>query len=281
MGKTAAQPLRILGLDLAGAKNSKTTLLAVEHYPHGQKSFVTEVRSGIGNDPDLLEAVSALSRENCILAINAPTTLPPCTRCRLKCPGFEKCKVSEVRWMRSFLEKKPSIKTSPTQAKAATPYTQRPIELVLRHSLIPEFPNWLQFDVDETLGGNKAPLTARVIYLQPHLLSTGVRKIIEVSPKLTLASIGRGLKIEKRYLESYRKLDEGAFSRTKILEALTVRYGIFIYEHDWDFIASSLSGLDSLLCALTAVLSVDGKCAKRIKGFPPKATWLEYPTPAT
>jgi transcriptional regulator with XRE-family HTH domain len=155
-----------------------------------------------------------------------------------------------------------------------TPYTQRPAELWIRYQVLPHLAPHLRFEIDEAMGGNKAPLTARMSYLQRFL---DRRKLIEAWPKLTIAALAQELNMEKRWVSRYRRLEEGAQARTDILEKLAEARGIFIYERDLRKLSNSLSAFDAFICAYTALLSDIRECAEPPKGFPLSSGWIQFP----
>lgn len=279
------QPRRYLGLELAGAKNSKTTLAVIEYYPKENKIFLLDVHDKLGageEDPAdqvLIELIREHADENphhsLILGANVPVQLPACIGCERKCPMPGKCTVPSVKWMRDSVRKASrSSSADLPRIKEFTPYTQRPVELWLRYSILPQLPERIRFDIDETLGGNKAPLTARFQYIQKHL--KGFR-IVETWPKLTIACLGEELKLNHRLQTSYRKLEEGAHARTEILEEIIDHFGIFVYDRDARKISQSLTAFDAFICALTALLSDTERCAQPPKGFPVQSGWIHYP----
>ena len=78
-------------------------------------------------------------------------------RCRLKCPGHEKCKEPEIKWMWSRHRKLDKVKRP---NKIFTPYTERCSEQYILSEIDADiFP-------DHALGSNRAPLAARAIYLK-------------------------------------------------------------------------------------------------------------------
>ena len=173
-------------------------------------------------------------------------------------------------------------KKSPTKTPIVfTPYTQRPVELWIKHEVLKALPKNLQFEVDETLGGSRAPLAARMHYLKRQIQRTMNDRIIkmrEVWPKLSTLQLCLELGVDRRHLMRYRKLEEGAHARSNILEALTQKRGIFIYDRDLKKLSHSLAAFDSFLCAYTALLSEQGACEKPPRGFPEASGWVHYPT---
>ena len=278
---------RFLGLDLAGAKNQKTALATLEYYPKEQKIFLLDVfdrivpHDGQSSDEALLEVISeirSIPSEVTTLGVNVPLTLPPCIGCVKKtCPLPSSCNVPSVKWMRE-LTKKAQRSGKPENEGIRilefTPYTQRPSELWARYQVMPELEASHRFEVDEALGGNKAPLTARMNFLRRHL--PGI-SLVEAWPKLTIAILANHLGIPRRTISNYRQLEEGVHARADILEALCKRFGIFIYERDLRKLSQSLAAFDAFACAYTALLSDTDRCAKVANGFPEKAGWVSYP----
>jgi hypothetical protein len=155
-----------------------------------------------------------------------------------------------------------------------TPYTQRPVELWIRYHVLPELPEGVSFEVDEALGGNKAPLTARMHYLQRYLTEF---PLVECWPKLSVAILASELEVPKRVISRYRHLEEGVHARGEILEALVDRHGVFIYERDLRKLSQSLTAFDAFVCAYTALLSDSGRTVKAPSGFPVSSGWVDYP----
>lgn len=263
------EPLRYLGLDLSGAKNSKTALAAIHYYPRERKIFLLDVydrvvhRDDQNSDEALLEMILELKEDVSRVGVNVPLVLPPCIPCQRKtCPLPSHCTVPAVKWMRK--------KTK----EFFTPYTQRPIEIWVRKQVLPDLGDWLHFDVDETLGGNKAPLTARMHFLQRHL--AGI-ELVEVWPKLSVLILAKSLGLSRRVITSYRHLELGAHARAEILEKMISQHGVFIYDRDLRKLAQSLTAFDAFFCAYTALLSDHELCVKPPKGFPTATGWVQYP----
>lgn len=274
---------RYLGLELSGAKNAKTTLATLEYYPKENKVFLLDVHSGIGadstkdSDTVLVETIldHAEGHPNFKIGVNVPLTLPPCFTCTKKTCSQEVCTSPEVKWMKTMpLSKKPVSKKTAKLKNFFTPYTQRPIELWLKHEVISKLPEKIQFEIDETLGGNKAPLTARMHYLQRHLHKF---EIHEVLPKLTVALLMSSQKTSVKLLQNYRKMEEGAEARQIILEKLCERNDIFIYDRDMKKLTQNLNAFDAFLCAYTILLFDQNECVNPPKGFPVSSGWIRYP----
>ena len=273
---------RYLGLELAGAKNQKTSLAAIQYYPRERKTFLLDIFDRIVSHEDqtsdeaLLELISEESQEqNALMGVNVPLELPPCIGCTKKaCEGSARCAGPAVKWMRDFTAKLERKSKKARKAREFTPYTQRPVELWVRYHVLPMLPESHRFEVDEALGGNRAPLTARMHFLKRHLQSL---PLVEVWPKLSVSIIAGYLNIPKRTVATYRHLEEGVYSREIILNHLTKDYEIFIYDRDMRKLSQSLTAFDAFICAFTALLSDQDQCAKAPKGFPSASGWVQYP----
>jgi hypothetical protein len=274
-------PHRYLGLELAGAKNQKTAIATIEYYPKEKKIFLLDIYDRISASEDqtgdeaLLDILREAGPSVARIGVNVPLELPACITCTRKtCPLPAKCVVPAVKWMRMFTRRAYKNPSLDIRVKEFTPYTQRPFELWARYQLIPQLSEESRFDVDETLGGNKAPLTARMHFLKMHLRDF---ELIEAWPKLTVAILTADLQISRRIIASYRHLDNGAHARVEILEALSEKYGIFIYERDLRKLSHSLTAFDSFICSYTALLSDNEACTRPPNGFPVTSGWVQYP----
>jgi hypothetical protein len=272
---------RYLGLELAGAKNQKTTLAALEFYPKERKIFLLDIYDRItpqdnqSNDNALLELIDELQPGVTKLGVNVPLELPPCITCTRKhCPLPSECTVPAVKWMRDLNHKLAHSDYVERKILSFTPYTQRPFELWARYILLPGLSNDASFDIDETLGGNRAPLTARMHFLKRHFQNT---PLVEVWPKLSVALLARDLAIEPSIVANYRRIEEGIQCREEILSQLSQGKEIFIYDRDLRKLAQNLAAFDAFFCAFTALLSDQMQCTSPPKGFPIKSGWIQYP----
>lgn len=289
---------RFIGLELSGAKNTKTTLAVLEYYPKEKKIFLLDLHSGIGSDEHadsdqaLIESIQdhaetpGKGQPALNIGVSTPLTLPPCITCDRKACSSSKntlpeCQASEVKWMKQFYSKhhkappkKPVSKRVAQQKEFITPYTQRPVDLWLRYEVLKKMPEKARFDLDETLGGSRAPLTARMHYLQRFLKQ---HSLIEVHPKFTVALLMPRLKLTFRHLRLYRSLDQGLAAREIILERMCDQLGIFIYDRDFKKLTGNLNSFDAFLCAYTAILKSRGDCVTAPRGFPADSGWVYYP----
>ena len=244
----AAKSNRFLGLELGGNRSQRTSLVVIEYFTENNKAFVVEIlhplrKKNINVDREIIELINAQSFQK--MGINAPLTLPPCTTCKLKCPGAEDCKVPQVSWMRNLLKQK---------KKQVFPYLQRPVDLLEKEIWSKE--QACLIHVDETLGAGRAPLAARVSYLKRHFNQA----MIEVNPRLALASIAPWFKISARELRLYRDVEGGIENRLSILEKLTAetRFSIpkmFFYQSDLNEMAKNINSFDAFFAALMALFS--------------------------
>lgn len=282
---------RYLGLELSGAKNAKTTLAVLEYYPREKKVFLLDVHTGIGadgtssSDDVLIETVQDHADEHADLkmGVNVPLTLPPCLICNRKnCSALTCSSSTEVKWMKNFASKAAlssnrKLTTSKLKAKQKeffTPYTQRPVELWLKHEVLCKLPDKIKFELDETLGSNKAPLAARMHYLKPYFEQY---QLHEVLPKLTVALLMPYLKLKKKTIQEYRKLEEGVAARNTIIEKMSENLDIFIYDRDLKKITQNINAFDAFLCAYTVLLYDRNECVNPPRSFPVESGWIQYP----
>jgi len=273
-----------LGLELAGAKNPKTSLSVLEYYPKENKVFLLDVydRINAGEDENgdeallqtLDEVISNEPHRIARMGVNVPIDLPPCITCTRKtCPLPSKCTVPEVKWMRETVKKSLDMDLKGINVREFTPYTQRPFEIWARYRILPNLPESHRFEIDEALGGNRAPLTARMNFLKRHLQKI---KCVEVWPKLAISSIATDLPISKRIVSQYRKPEQGYSARLELLETIALKRGVFIYDRDLKKLANNLTAFDSFLCAYVALLMDIDLTAKSPKGFPKTSSWVQY-----
>ena len=258
------------GVALAGGKTDKTCIANVDYYPEQDKIFLSLLEEGIKStvkgtsDALVLDSLTKGKKKPQLIGMNAPLRLPKCMRCRLRCPGYENCRESEILWLWKHYKARNSKKRP---RKFFTPYTERCSEFYIANELEEKF------HPPHALGTNLAPLTARAHYLQRRIKAP----IIEVYPKLSLWRIGRSLGIQKSYLRFHKHSIEGDDSRMSILERLIERDIAFVYEQDRRSMVENNQAFEAFLCALTAVLKFRGQVEKRPPGFPKSESWIEIP----
>ena len=148
------------------------------------------------------------------------------------------------------------------------------MEIWMRYKVLPKIQEKMRFEIDEALGGTKAALTARMTFLQMHLKQW---KLIETSPKLTIAVLSSKLKLPPQVLSTYRHLEKGIHSRSLIIEGLAQEFGIFIYEKENKRLCNHLGSFYAFLSALTVLLADEKKTVSPPKNFPDKMGWTAFP----
>jgi hypothetical protein len=261
---------RFLGVSLLGGKNDRTTLAVLEYYPEHQKLFLSQLYEKIKTEEDvsadqlLVEHIQKFAPDVELLAFDVPLDLPKCLRCKLKCPGFEACRELEIQWMWNAHKERRDKKKN---LRLFTPYTQRCVELYLASEL--EEP----FHLQEALGANAAPLTARSLFLQKRLnIPT-----IEVFPTLSLWRLGRSLGLSKKLLQAQGRSLRQNETREQFLNALIEKRIVFIYQQDIHRLIENRDAFNAFISALTAYLHSRGQCETRPRGFPEKETWVGFP----
>ncbi len=277
-------PRRYLGLELAGAKNQKTSLAVLEFYPREQKVFLLDVYDRISGHSEqtgdealietILEATSQDENRVARIGVNVPIELPPCITCeRRSCKSSKGCMEPAAKWMIAQAARAAADKDIGVNVLEVTPYTQRPFEIWARYNILPALKEDFRFEIDEALGGNRAPLTARMHFLKRHF---GGLPIVEVWPKLTISTLAQAFSIPKRLIQNYRKPEEGYAARVELLEIIAIKKGVFIYDRDLKKLGQSLTAFDAFLCAYTAVLLDCDMTVKAPKGFPKGSSWVAY-----
>lgn len=242
----------------------------LDYYPGQKKLFLTHIyehiqaEGEISADQVLFEIIQEHAENLEYLCVDAPLKFPKCVTCRLKCPGYERCKEPEIAYMWRLFRKQRRKKP---RTRLFTPYTQRAAEAYLGAELDCEVPPL------ETLGANMAPLAARA-----HFLSRRLKlRAIEVYPQLSVLRVGLSMKIPKTHLLYYKHLVSGEESRQIILENLVKRDVVFIYQQDFHKLISNIDSFDAFISAFTGFLKYRGQCEKPPKDFPLRDGWIDFP----
>lgn len=247
--------------------NDRTCLVVLEYYEDPSKVFITRIFEKFRSEPmmsadqQIFQTLQDLGSDIQFIVVDAPTSLPHCFNCQLKCPGFELCSEPEIEWLRNFKPKK-KIKNS------FTPYTQRCTELYLSQFLEEKF------EVHHALGANLAPQTARMRFLKkrhPGILWQ------EAVPRVSVWRIGRSLGISKSHLRLYRQSSDGATSRRIIAQELQNHWGVFVYQSDLKLLIEHPWIFDSFILAVTGLLAHYGSVEKRPESFPKNEIWPLVP----
>ncbi len=275
---------RFAGVALGGGKTERTAVAVIEYYPESRRIFLRALRDRVKSDEESssdevlfhLLTVEEVGLET--IAFDAPLQLPKCIRCDLVCPGFEACRLPEIRWLWAEHDAR-GKKKRPN--KVFTPYTERCAEVAIANHL--EEP----FHPPHALGSNAAPLAARAHFLARRI--TGKRilnlskpessdpQLIEVYPKLSVWRIGRDLKVPKSHLRFHRHAVDSDESRHYFLKQLIEREITFIYQQDLKTMIESAQAFDAFVAALTAFLKYRGQTVPRPAGFPKDEIWIEFP----
>ena len=259
-----------VGLCLGGAKTDKTAMSVLEYYPKNKKLFLRHIYPKIQSTQDkssdffIYEILKDSLTKISSISLNAPLTLPSCLTCKLQCPGYEACNESHILWHKKFSIRHKNKKTK----KVFTPYTDRCSELYISKEL--EEP----FSLSTALNSNKAPLTARSLFLKRRLKKVKKR---EFFAHLSLWRIGSSLKIAKTHLRRYRHQVEGKEARKIILKKVEKSGLIFFYEQDRRLMIKDVACFESFLGALTGVLSFMKQGEPLPLGYPKKEAWIDFP----
>lgn len=244
-----SEKLRYVGLELGSGR--RTTVVALDYFPEQKKVFLAELRGNFQNteeqssDDQLIAHLNGLEAD--VLGVDAPLTLPPCLQCKADlCPGVSHCEMPAVKWMREEAKRW-------GKARYPTPYTQRPVDFLLRgkwqdDAVVP-------FPTDESFGSSRAPLAARMQYLQRHL---ECEEILEVNPRLALSSLADQYDFSPRELRRSRDVEDGLENRFTLLDKMSAapKFAelphLFLYNSEISQLSQELSAFDALLCAWMA-----------------------------
>lgn len=269
--KKSFDVVKFAGLTLGGGKGRKTSLSILEYYTKEKKLFLSELYQGIEEsgrvsaDTQLIKKIEKHKENLNLIAVDAPLKVPKCMRCRLTCPGHEKCTEPEIQWMWKWYKKR-GKKKRPN--KIFTPYTERCAEQYILSDVDGDiFP-------DHAFGSNRAPLAMRAMYLNRRMKGT---KLIEVLPRLSLWHIGQNIGFRKSRILSYKQFTKGEDIRSDFLELWSEKELSFIYHRDFKLMVKDAFAFESFICAYTGFLKYQGLCESKPKGFPKAEAWVDFP----
>jgi hypothetical protein len=262
--------VRFAGVALGGGKTDKTAIAILEFYPDQRRVFLRSLREKISSsanvsaDEVLISILNDEEKDLALIALDVPLQLPKFIRCQLKCPGVERCREPEVKWMREVHKSRDKHKRP---NKMFTPYTERAVEVYIANEL--EEP----FHPSHAFGANAAPLTARAHFLSRRLSVP----LSEVYPKLSLWRIGCALDIPKSHLRFHKHAVDSDEARLHILRTLIDREIAFIYQQDLRLMVENNVCFEAFICALTGFLKYREQTEKRPHLFPKDELWIDFP----
>lgn len=262
-----------VGVDLSGAQSGRTAVVGLDYYPKLQKVFLKSWKkkfkeeSPVLADESLLKYLQGLKPDH--LGFSAPLKLPPCLPCKIRnCPSVAKCRDPQVKWMREFAK-------ADRKKDFFTPYLHRPADLFLRKQLVDVGVSPL----DGALGANRAPLTARLHFLQKQW--KGTSNIVETCPRVTVPALNSYFSFADRDLRLYRSMEKGIFHRAELLNQIGETRGsvevpdIFIYSADAAILAEDLGLFDAFFSAIAVLFHSLG----HTESLPYPKTWGKLAIP--
>lgn len=263
--RPAGERLRFVGISLSGGKTDKTSLAVVEYYPDQERIFLAELvdkvrpEEAVSSDEKIRDFVEGRKVDCVSVTFDAPLTLPPLLR------DPERGESSPaVKWMRT-LDAGANRKKRPR--RHLTPYTQRAVELFLAVNFEEKF------DVQDALGANLAPLTARASYLARQWPVPSY----ETMTKIAVWKIGGHFKLTKAPLKKWWNSVGGDEARRVILQSLAERARIFFYQQDLKTMVENPHAFEALVCAYVGLLKYQGRVEPAPPGFPAGEGWIEIP----
>lgn len=262
--RPAGDKLKFVGISLSGGKTDKTSLAVIEYYPEQQRIFLAELvdkvrpEEAVSSDQKIRDFIETNEQDCASVVFDAPLTLPPL----LRDPELAENSAT-LKWMRALdaggKKKRPR--------RHLTPYTQRAVELFLAVNLEEKF------DVQDALGSNLAPLTARARYLASQWKTPSY----ETMTKIAVWKIGAHFKLTKAPLKKWWNSVGGDEARRVILQSLAERAKIFFYQQDLKAMVESPHAFEALVCAYVGLLKYQGRVEPAPSGFPVGEGWIEIP----
>ncbi|MCB9072364.1 MAG: DUF429 domain-containing protein [Bdellovibrionaceae bacterium] len=271
MSKTPLKKIRFMGLSLGGGKTHRTHLAVLDYFTENDKLFLTHLYRDLGEedrksaDTHLLEVIRNNSENLQSITVDYPLTTPKCMRCRLVCPGVEKCHEPEIQWMWNQHE---MLDEKKRPNKIFTPYTERCVEQYVSYN------SEIPVPMDHAFGSNKAPLYARGVFLKKRLPRI---KMFEAQLRLSVWRIGRALKISKHPLLYYKNSIDGEGFRQIFLDKFVDQEWLFIYSQDSRHMVRDGFVFDAVMAGYVGFLNSMRLCEPPPKGFPKSETWVLYP----
>lgn len=288
---------RFVGLSLSGTKSTKSSLAILEYYEKQDKVVLSHIFDKISvldqmsSDELILENLIGLENLSSVF-VNAPLQLPKCMRCKLKCPGYDRCSEPEIQWMNAFYDKESKQKKP---HKVLSPYTEKCGELYWKNAIEDE-----TFILDHAGGANKASIMFRAMYIQRCFENTNKDISMNSSkntninkknvnkrktdvqwhqffPQVSVWQWGRALKVAKSQLRHYSHSVYGKEAREIFLNHLSKKTSLFFYDVEEKKIIQDKNSFEALIGALTAFSHFNHEYYKRPKDYPKSESWPIVP----
>ena len=264
--------IKFMGVTLGGGKGRKTCVSVLEYFTKEKKLFLSQLHEQIedngkqSSDTQIIQIIEKNKKELHGIALDAPLKLPKCLRCRLVCPGHEKCQEPEIKWMwKRFKKRAPEKRPN----KIFTPYTERCVEQYIASDIHPDLVS------DHAFGSNRAPLAARALYLKRRI-PKGIR-VHEVIPRVAVWHLGLSMGFRKNNLIQYKQLTKGPTLRRQFLDRWSDEGLSFIYHRDFKLMVKDSFAFDSFIGAYASYLKYRGQCINPPKDFPRSEAWVLIP----
>lgn len=267
---------RCVGLELAGAKSRRSSLVVLDYYPDKSRLVLTDVQEGLREDtgaellsPDelliaKLTEIKKAASHFAGLGVHGPLSFPTALDAAQgkKIALGLKTKDPESQWLFETWQK------LDPQPRPFVPYLQRPCEVWLRYC------TQEKFLVSEAFGANAAPLAARLRVLKPYL----PQPIYESVPRAIMSRVTHSLGMPKWIAAQYSDVEKGVKSREEFLAQWLKRFPqVFIYDHDHDSLVTHLACFNAFLSALNQFLHLKEYCENPPRTFPKRAAWIPIP----
>ena len=233
------------------------------------------------------------------MVLDTPLSNPACHKCKLDCPGVEKCPEESVTQVKSLVTKviaedeklrDEHPKTYEIQRNQADEYDHtrdilgkdsthhilsRPFKRRLKKPYLPYWNRpidvWMWFSyydqmlelfniTYDSFGNSSLMIQSRLSYLKRHFPKD--LSLYESHTAMILIELLKSKIIYQRDILHLTDLDWAIESRLDILKRIEKKLNIFIYDHDLELLCKNSRAFDSFLLALAGKIMIDKKNEK-------------------
>lgn len=230
--------------------------LQEENSPLFWEAFCSDLGPVPHSDTDshLLQKIDDLGGAQ-IFCLDAPTSFPSCTTCRISCPGVPSCPDPAVKSMLALWQEE---QRSEERSKMPLPHTERFFESYARrryvHSGLSD-----QLVVEPALSSNRAPLTARAHHIARQLkFKFPNAVVIETHPWLAAGGWALQSGYQINHIQALRQPDSGRVCRAGLLKKLEIQKSAMRSAHFLEDLFLELSDSIEIFAASIAALSAWG-----------------------
>ena len=273
-------------ISVYGGKKDCFYLASVEHYPEGQRYFLSHLQK-FSEEQFALLGQTLASFNLPFVITDLPLDVPPCGNCTALCPGLKSCLHPQTRAAQKFLqdllqqdrqrytahpkdyerqraaedlgERRPTLLSRSLRRrckKGFNPYWHRPIDAYIWANYFDELQQYFKMAYD-SFGNTSLMVWWRWQYWQKHLPESTI--FWEGRSMLVLLALLRGQIIKVQDLRQLLDWQTGAAAKIKIVQQIERHLNFFIYDRDLEILIREPKAFDSFLLALAAVAADKGQ----------------------